>query len=1069
MSILNTTYTVQRYRENKGSSIFYIAMNLNYTDSLTCHPLNAAIIPVIIRNRADNCTNILQLKVQALKAGLIRIKISREERNDAVIEDYFNQELYEILLIRHSFLNNNAKHHQVLFKPTIEMLTIIKQYISSSLTIGSQYKKRADLLVHDLHHTILNRLAGESYMELMMMKRHQRLPHIEQPPIYSGQLVERNVMATSAEVHVYMLLILEADRQLIEIVNGMRLEEWGDIGDSNAVEFKNQIGEFELVAINVHIMGRQWPTIVSNNTIYNNYRYVKQFGTIEGRQEAPEYTIGLIISIPRGLILVLKLFGILSYVGLYGYQDIPSPTHRWGDDNNSIYCATDSNNHEGTGIWGAIAHVNANNVLFIEDTVLSYPSKLQYLPSWWLELLDEQLVVLVFTHGIGLQSNYTHHYFLGLRSVGYITSHLVIKQNMKIGNLFIALQLGLADTISYHHKLVITILYSDYMFHYTMVMIRNGYDSSITSAQSNTTISNNVIDLQFGGGYELQHDPQHDELDARSQAIGEECNTLLSGTGSHPSQYTSDNCTCADDDDDDTRTNRTNDTPHHQRYVTATNDSYTTNTSSTKDIYIGNNSCTSTQQHVNDTPELATYYNTSWLDTIKGRTHANSSTVNGIGSTYSIEEMYDHTSGIYHCVHALIPVYGEHTNNTSSGSCYMVGINNMDDGTVRIVRTDDTRRYKPAIAVHYSSDNSHDHDRTKSRNNVPDTTQQCTAVPPTKSDTIQDVVLDLECDKNQYALRGHTSNKSTFTMMIHISDTQQCDYMHNSTEHTTDTIRINTVGTCDNGDGTVTIKDGERSSNVIPSSINSTICTRSNGRYNPSTNAIIRQSRIKKIKYQAQHQMTVDYNGLVDATPTTTVTNANGELTSNDNIDTVLRSTTSAFDKLMVNDIRVTTTTTDTDNGNDIRTNVDDELQNNEERLKLVVGDEEFEKIVDYNGICQFMEEQEQEEDGTWKFNRIVNHRAVGGGKTRHEVLVEWESGECTYIPISNMYSADKFLLAEYDLKRGMVRIIMVGEYYNTHYDECVKESRLVNCIFGSLLVELCHLFARYAYRYLCL
>ena len=52
------------------------------------------------------------------------------------------------------------------------------------------------------------------------------------------------------------------------------------------------------------------------------------------------------------------------------------------------------------------------------------------------------------------------------------------------------------------------------------------------------------------------------------------------------------------------------------------------------------------------------------------------------------------------------------------GSCYMVGINNMDDGTVRIVRTDDTRRYKPAIVVHYSSDNSHDHDRTKSRNNV---------------------------------------------------------------------------------------------------------------------------------------------------------------------------------------------------------------------------------------------------------------------------------------------------------------------------------------------------------------
>ena len=203
MSMLKPTYTVQRHRENKGSSTYYIAMNLNSTDSVTCHPLNAAIIPAIINNRATNYTSVEQLKVQALKAGLIRIKISREERNDAVIEDYFNQELYEILLIRHSFLNNNAKHRRVLFNPTIEMLKV--QYISSSLAIGSQYEKSADLLIHDLHHATLKRCSRDKHMELVMRRHHG---HIEQStPTYLGQLVERSVKEKSAELHVYMLLL----------------------------------------------------------------------------------------------------------------------------------------------------------------------------------------------------------------------------------------------------------------------------------------------------------------------------------------------------------------------------------------------------------------------------------------------------------------------------------------------------------------------------------------------------------------------------------------------------------------------------------------------------------------------------------------------------------------------------------------------------------------------------------------------------------------------------------------------------------------------------------------------
>eukprot|EP01083_Nonionella_stella_P215416 775323_1 len=142
----------------------------------------------------------------------------------------------------------------------------------------------------------------------------------------------------------------------------------------------------------------------------------------------------------------------------------------------------------------------------------------------------------------------------------------------------------------------------------------------------------------------------------------------------------------------------------------------------------------------------------------------------------------------------------------------------------------------------YSSDNNYDHDtnynRTKSGNNVSDTTQHCTNIPSTiyrdyycnniLSDMNQDIILNLECDNNGYALRGRTSNESTFTAndtLNHISDTQHCDYMHNSTEYTTGTTSINTVETYDNGDDTITTKDGERISIMIPTSINSTTCT----------------------------------------------------------------------------------------------------------------------------------------------------------------------------------------------------------------------------------------------------
>jgi len=207
--------------------------------------------------------------------------------------------------------------------------------------------------------------------------------------------------------------------------------------------------------------------------------------------------------------------------------------------------------------------------------------------------------------------------------------------------------------------------------------------------------------------------------------------------------------------------------------------------------------------------------------------------------------------------------------------------------------------------------------------------------------------------------------------------------------------------------------------------------------FNPSTNAIIYRSRIKKIKFDADINRSVLSDDLLIKEGQLAEHREKLRLQGPDDPDipSIVQSTK---DSEMVSAtfnpselIGRTFLMHPTADGERLRAKIvealnaqDDELQDNEERLqfRVKVGDEEFEKIIDYNDMCQFIEEQEQEEDGTWKFRRIVNHRAVGSGKnTRHEVLVEWESGECTYIPISNMYSADKFLLAEYALKHGMV------------------------------------------------
>jgi len=105
-------------------------------------------------------------------------------------------------------------------------------------------------------------------------------------------------------------------------------------------------------------------------------------------------------------------------------------------------------------------------------------------------------------------------------------------------------------------------------------------------------------------------------------------------------------------------------------------------------------------------------------------------------------------------------------------------------------------------------------------------------------------------------------------------------------------------------------------------------------------------------------------------------------------------------------------------------TKFENERDNRPEHIKFkcVIGDEEYEKVVAYNEMVNFIEEQEMNENGTWNFREIKGHSKVSDRKVAM-VLVEWESGEVTWEPVRNMMKTNPWLIAEYAINNGLVEL----------------------------------------------
>ena len=90
--------------------------------------------------------------------------------------------------------------------------------------------------------------------------------------------------------------------------------------------------------------------------------------------------------------------------------------------------------------------------------------------------------------------------------------------------------------------------------------------------------------------------------------------------------------------------------------------------------------------------------------------------------------------------------------------------------------------------------------------------------------------------------------------------------------------------------------------------------------------------------------------------------------------------------------------------------------------FKVKVGGTGLEKFIEWSDMCEFVEEQIQNEDTTWNFRKIVGHKRNLQSREKPQILVLWESGEITYEPIDEFYKDEPHLLAEYALKKGVLK-----------------------------------------------
>ena len=99
-------------------------------------------------------------------------------------------------------------------------------------------------------------------------------------------------------------------------------------------------------------------------------------------------------------------------------------------------------------------------------------------------------------------------------------------------------------------------------------------------------------------------------------------------------------------------------------------------------------------------------------------------------------------------------------------------------------------------------------------------------------------------------------------------------------------------------------------------------------------------------------------------------------------------------------------------------------------KLRIKVNDEEYDELIAYNEMNDFIEERFLKDDGVWKFRKILDHQGPLSKEdpryqgSKYNVLIEWETGEWSWEP-TNLLDLDdhKVDLAMYARDNGLLEL----------------------------------------------
>ena len=91
---------------------------------------------------------------------------------------------------------------------------------------------------------------------------------------------------------------------------------------------------------------------------------------------------------------------------------------------------------------------------------------------------------------------------------------------------------------------------------------------------------------------------------------------------------------------------------------------------------------------------------------------------------------------------------------------------------------------------------------------------------------------------------------------------------------------------------------------------------------------------------------------------------------------------------------------------------------------------EDVEQVITYNQLLDYLEKDESQlmEDAYWSFKDIIAHQGPLTKEDPHykgssyNVMIEWDTGETTYEPLSLIIQDDSITCAVYDKKHGLLK-----------------------------------------------